>query len=277
MLKIRVISSIIGIAILMLVIYLGNIPLGISITLLSIVGINELYSSFSKGGVNPVRIIGYISCIPVMALSISGEYKRVTSFLGLLKSVNAIALFVYILLAALLIITVLMHGKRNLYDISATMFGILYVPFLFSFIVLVRNMGNGIHYIWLIFIGAFATDTAAYFTGKTFGKTKFLPKVSPNKSIEGAFGGIVGCVVATLIYGYFIGGMPLYHFAILGVLNGIVSQAGDWSASSIKRYMNIKDYGSIMPGHGGVLDRFDSILFVAPLVYFYLEGFSFFK
>ncbi len=81
MLKIRVISSIIGIAILMLVIYLGNIPLGISITLLSIVGINELYNSFSKGGVNPVRIIGYISCIPVMALSISGEYKRVTSFI----------------------------------------------------------------------------------------------------------------------------------------------------------------------------------------------------
>lgn len=277
MLKIRVISSIIGIAILMLVIYLGNIPLGISITLLSIIGINELYNSFSKGGVNPVRIIGYISCIPVMALSISGEYKRVTSFIGLLKSVNAIAFFVYIVLVTLLIIAVLMHGKRNLYDISATMFGILYVPFLFSFIVLVRNMGNGIHYIWLIFIGAFATDTAAYFTGKTFGKTKFLPKVSPNKSVEGSFGGIVGCVVATLIYGYFIGGMPLYHFVILGVLNGIISQAGDWSASSIKRYMNIKDYGNIMPGHGGVLDRFDSILFVAPLVYFYLEGFSFFK
>jgi phosphatidate cytidylyltransferase len=137
-------------------------------------------------------------------------------------------------------------------------------------------MEKGYLYIWLIFIGAWATDTFAYFTGVALGKTKILPKVSPKKSLEGSIGGVLGCMAGMLLFGLYFTSMfdvPVYHFAILGGICGVVSQIGDWAASAVKRAVNIKDYGNIMPGHGGVLDRLDSVLFVAPVVYFYINLF----
>jgi phosphatidate cytidylyltransferase len=170
---------------------------------------------------------------------------------------------------------VLDHKKHNIIDACITAFGITYVPFLMSFLILIRNMDDGIILIWLIFIGAWGTDTMAYTFGRLFGKRKIIPEISPKKTLAGAIGGILGCIALMIAFGfivkaYFSLEISFVVLTILGILCGMISQIGDWSASAIKRYVNVKDFGNIMPGHGGVLDRFDSILFVAPVVYFIL-------
>jgi phosphatidate cytidylyltransferase len=176
-------------------------------------------------------------------------------------------------------IQVFKFEKYDYIDISLTYFGIIYVVFLFSFVLLIRNMESGKFYIWLVFIGAWLTDSAAYFTGVKFGKTKIIPTVSPKKTLEGSIGGVVGCIIIMLLYGILVvnnvNEISFYHYIILGILCGTISQIGDWAASAIKRKVEVKDYGNLMPGHGGVIDRFDSILITAPTVYFYLTLFVF--
>jgi phosphatidate cytidylyltransferase len=164
-------------------------------------------------------------------------------------------------------------------DMAYTLFGIAYIPFLLSFAVMTRNLERGISYIWLIPIGAAITDIFAYFTGVTLGKTKIIPHISPKKTVEGSIGGAIGCMLTMVLYGVVfmnngeIPAIPLHHFAIMGLLCGVVSQLGDWAASSIKRSTGIKDFGRLIPGHGGIMDRADSILFVAPLIYIYVTLF----
>ena len=145
----------------------------------------------------------------------------------------------------------------SLYIISAT-----------SSIVMIRDNAGGEYYWYFIFIGAWVTDTFAYFTGMLFGKHKLIPAVSPKKTVEGAIGGIVFCMVFFVIYGVIVNSFTQYDIslvvlAVAGFLSAIVSMIGDLSMSVIKRTYGIKDYGKIFPGHGGVLDRFDSILAVA--------------
>ncbi len=275
MLKTRIVSAVIGLILLVALISFGNVALGVGILVLSVMGINELYNAVNKAGYKPIRILGYISCVPILFISFNGEFNRMNSYLDLFKSISYVSIGIYGIILILFSLMIFMHDRYNLNDISLTVFGILYIPFLFSFVVLTRNLEDGLLFIWLIFIGAFATDTFAYFTGLLFGRHKLLPAISPKKTVEGAIGGVLGCILITFLYGLFViryvDNMPIHHFVIIGVLNGIISQIGDWAASSIKRYVNVKDYGKIMPGHGGVLDRFDSILFIAPVVYFYIS------
>ena len=121
--------------------------------------------------------------------------------------------------------------------------------------------------IYLVFIIAFSTDTFAYFVGSSIGKHKLIPKVSPNKSIEGSIGGVLGCLILTLIYFKYIN-LPISIVAVLFIIVASISgQVGDLIASKIKRVTGIKDYAKILPGHGGILDRFDSTILVIPFVY----------
>lgn len=273
MLRTRIISAVIGAILLITILSLGSIALGIGLLILSVIGIRELYNAFGHAGYKPFRIIGYLACIPVFLISFSEEY-RITTYVDLFKSINYFSFGIFVMVIILFSLIVFTHDRYSLIDIALTVFGILYVPFLFSFIILTRSLPNGVFFIWMIFL-AWSTDTFAYFSGLFLGRRKLLPAISPKKTIEGAIGGIIGCVVATSLYGIFVqthvNEIPLIHFVILGILNGIISQIGDLGASAIKRFVNIKDYGRVMPGHGGVLDRFDSILFVAPVVYFYLS------
>ncbi|MCX7923902.1 MAG: phosphatidate cytidylyltransferase [Clostridia bacterium] len=275
MLSVRVASAIVGLVLLIGVVSFGNIALGIAIFLLTLIGMYEYYNAVSNAGYKPIRIIGYLACLPILFIGLNGHYKAVANYISLFKSINYFSFTIFIFIVVLFSITIFMHDKYNLNDISLTVFGIFYVVFLFSFVVLTRNVDNGKFFIWLVFIGAWATDTFAYFAGRFFGRRKLLPAISPKKTVEGAIGGVIGCIAITVAYGLFINryveGIAVYNYVILGLLNGIIAQIGDWAASAIKRYVNIKDYGKIMPGHGGVLDRFDSILFIAPVVYFYLS------
>ncbi len=274
--KTRVISAIVAIVLLIAIIYLGSTAIGLAILLLALGAIYEFNRALEKGGAKPVYAVGYPACLPLLYLAF--EKLLPTGIRAYVESNRLLlaATCLFILLAALFCVAMFSNGKYSITDVAITLFGIVYIVFLFSFVTMTSNMENGDLYIWLIFIGACATDTFAFFIGITVGKTKIIPKISPKKSLEGCIGGVVGCVLAMLVFGIVFKselGVPLVHFAFLGLLCGVISQIGDWSASSIKRTVGLKDFGNIMPGHGGVLDRLDSILFVAPTVYFYINLF----
>ncbi len=270
MLKTRVLSALVGLVLLIAVLYLGSITLGIAVSLIAAIGLYEFYNSVGKlKGVNPIKGLGYLSIVPLVLLGLepAGLYKL---DLGLLTGISVI-------LVIFLGMTVIVfgHKKYNIIDAAITAFGIAYVPFLLSFLILIRNMEFGSLLIWLIFIGAWGTDTMAYTFGRLFGKRKIVPEISKHKTYAGAIGGVLGCIGLMIAFGfiaeiYFALKISVTALILLGLFCGIISQIGDWTASAIKRYVNVKDYGSIMPGHGGVLDRFDSILFVAPVVYYVL-------
>lgn len=279
MLKIRVASGAVAIAILIGVVWAGQVVLGFAVFLFSILALNEFYKSVSNAGFKPVRIIGYLSCLPVLLMGFEKQGKNIGAYLEFLLSVRVLSFGTFLIMLVLFSLIIFFHNRYNLIDISLTFFGILYITFLFSFIVLTRNLNDGFFFVWLIFIGAPATDTFAYFSGLLFGKRKLMPAISPKKTVEGSIGGVIGCTLVMALYGLYlinsnyIAYVDLYHYVVMGLLCGIISQVGDWAASAIKRFVKVKDYGNIMPGHGGVLDRFDSILFTAPVIYFYLSFF----
>jgi phosphatidate cytidylyltransferase len=272
--KTRIISGMAALVFLAVVMFLGRAALGMVVFIISLIGMHEFYSAARSGGYKPFNLLGYLFCLPLLFITLSNGKATGIGVIDTLATIKGISFCIFILLIVLFCLIVFLNERYNLIDISVTLFGIFYVAFLFSFVILTRNLDNGYLYIWLIFIGAWSTDIFAYFTGVSIGKTKILPAISPKKSLEGSIGGIIGCMAAILVFGLYISqyinGIPFYHYIILGLLCSIVSQVGDWAASAVKRFVKIKDYGRIMPGHGGVLDRVDSLLFVAPTVYFYI-------
>ena len=185
-----------------------------------------------------------------------------------------LALAVCASIAILFIQVVFSNMKTTVTDIMITLFGMLYIVFFLSFIPLLHGIQNGKYLIWFILFAAWGTDTCAYFVGCKFGKHKFS-KISPKKSIEGCIGGTAGSMVIALIYAVALNklaGLEIsyIYIALISLALSIFSQIGDLSASSIKRTMGIKDFGNLIPGHGGMLDRIDSIIFIAPFAYFLL-------
>lgn len=152
-------------------------------------------------------------------------------------------------------------------------FCFVYAPVNMSFVYLLRIRPYGEIFAWIPFI-AWVCDTCAYFTGRAFGKHKLVPKLSPKKTIEGAIGGVIGSVAAGIIIGYILYSKQIHNPAVIVVLGvitflgSIIAQLGDLLASGIKRDHDIKDYGTLIPGHGGIMDRFDSVIFVIPSIYF---------
>ena len=164
--------------------------------------------------------------------------------------------------------------KYSVKDIAIAFLGICYIPLFLMFIPLLYGMDNGNIMVWYIIFSAWGTDVFAYAIGKLWGKHKFS-KISPNKSIEGCIGGLIGAVGLNLIYSivcnkFFIIAMPYPYIIISTIILSIISQIGDFSASSIKRYAGIKDFSNLIPGHGGMLDRIDSMIFIAPFAYILL-------
>ena len=125
-------------------------------------------------------------------------------------------------------------------------------------------------FVWMVMITAFVTDTCAYFSGVFFGKHKMTPVISPKKTWEGAVGGVIGTIIVSGIFGFVFMRPLLVDCMVIGLLGAVISMFGDLTASIFKRKMGIKDYGSLIPGHGGILDRFDSVLFTAPVIYYYI-------
>lgn len=250
-LKTRVITAIIGILLLIFIVFKGKLYLSMSITILSIIGLWEFYSSLNNINIRPINYMGYLGAI---GLFISNAFQVVTVEL------------VFYLITAILLIILLLNKKVKILDIATTLLGVIYIPFFFFHIYKL----DGTRYIWLVFLIAFGTDTFAYLVGNLVGEHKLSPKISPNKTIEGALGGIIGSLIITIVFGYFADIDLIFKLMLLSILASIVSQVGDLVASRIKRIVKIKDFGFIFPGHGGVLDRFDSIIFCAPIIYYYV-------
>ena len=155
----------------------------------------------------------------------------------------------------------------------AAFFGVFYVAVMLSYIYQTRLLPGGVFTVWLVFVCSWGCDTCAYCVGMLIGKHKMAPILSPKKSIEGGIGGIVGAALIGVLYALAINhwgnaGAEITQYAIIGAAGGAISQIGDLAASAIKRYHNIKDYGKLIPGHGGILDRFDSVIFTAPIIFY---------
>lgn len=235
-------------------IIIGGLPLYIVEVAIVSIALNEFYKAFKVKNINPLFNIGYI---------FSG-YLLIKNIYGLDVQYSYAVAFILFLIS----ITYLLRCKNDILDIAMTFVGIFYVAIFLDFIVLTLNdFEFGYIYVWLIFIISFATDTFAYFTGYLFGKHKLIPKVSPKKTVEGSVGGILGSTLCSILFAYMFK-LAILPIAIIGSLGSIVAQFGDLFASSIKRYVGIKDYGKLIPGHGGILDRFDSVILVAPFVYY---------
>lgn len=229
-----------------------------------------------------LSIIGVIEITKVLALSksltlIIFPFTIFYYVIVVKYAREAILLFLISMILLLLMFYVFSYPKYSIKDIALTIFTIFYVPVMFSFVYLLREQRGefGKYLVWLIFISSWGCDTFAYFTGLLLGKHKLIEQVSPHKTIEGSIGGVLGSIVLGIIYvfvlNYFIKidiNMSIIRVSITCALSAIFSQIGDFTASAIKREYNIKDYGNLIPGHGGVLDRFDSVIFTAPIIYF---------
>ncbi len=251
-LKVRTISGLIGIAILIGVILLGGQFLGISILILSLIGLREFYQALENIEYKPFYLVGSLISIGIYLSIVFSEIINLE--------------FVMILGILLLLASYLLDDKLEfkIHDLGITLLGALYIPLsLFHIYMLDGNLA-----IWLIFLIPFGSDTFAYFVGNLFGKRKLSPTISPNKSVEGAIGGVFGSVALSLIFNHYLWQGPAWKFILIGALGSVVSQMGDLIASKIKRTCHIKDYGDLIPGHGGVMDRFDSVLFSGPLIYY---------
>ena len=273
--KTRVISAIVMIAFAAVIIYLGGIYFGATIFLVSIIGMYEFYKAFKSKGVKPVYILGYIYTllIPVATFMNPSNALEIP-----VNGANIFPAVQVIIMLVLLVLMVVAHKKVTPIDGAVTLLGAFYVPFLLSFFVLTRNMTDGLALIIIGLLGSVAADTAAIFAGLLWGKKKLIPEISPKKTVAGSIGSFVGSTIALIIYGLILhyGGLmkdpvSVLHFAILGFIMGGTSQIGDLSASAMKRYCGIKDFGNLIPGHGGILDRFDSMLFNIPMVYCYIH------
>ncbi len=176
------------------------------------------------------------------------------------------------------------HGKYPLEAVFVASFSLFYIFIGFNAILFIHDCEPGGKYLYYIcFLGAWITDIFAYFCGRAFGKHKLIPDVSPKKTVEGSIGGTVFCILVMVIFGFVVEKLVpeisanLLIFAVAGVLIAVVSQIGDLSMSVIKRKYGVKDYGFIFPGHGGVLDRFDSVIAVSALLMVFSLFFNFFE
>ena len=255
MFKTRLISGIVLVLIALLTICTGNIVLFMTLLAVSLIGTQELYKAMKvrEEHFTLLEIAGYIGIIGYyLCLLLAPEYQ-------LMELIGALVLLMFVY--------VFTFPKYHAEQIMAAMFGIIYVGVMLSFIYQTRCLDGGAYHVWLIFISSGGRDTCAYWVGIMMGKHKMTPELSPKKTKEGAVGGILGAALLGAIYGAVTGG-TVWAYALICAVGGMISMIGDLSASAIKRNQGIKDYGDLIPGHGGILDRFDSVIFTAPNIYF---------
>lgn len=256
--------------------FFGGIGLAVALGVLALVGAFELFRVFGMEK-HPLGIVTYVGIAGYYILMPCLEYEFETWSMGII-----ILLFI-----ALLFVYVIKYPKYHINQVTKCLFAFFYLAVMLEYIYKVRCCEAGQWVVWLILISSWGSDTCAYLTGKLIGRHHFS-ELSPKKTVEGCIGGIVGAAVIAAIFALFfpntIPGYPeaeLFHanpvilFPIVAVVCAVISQMGDLAASAIKRNYDKKDYGTIIPGHGGVLDRFDSVIFVAPIVYYILMAFSF--
>lgn len=263
--KTRVISGIAIAVLLAAIIIPGGYVLAVALLAISCIGFFELVRAtgvHEEGKkANILEVCGYISIfVHYGQMIIFRDYRY----------------FIFSLMFAFFLIMVcyvICFPKFKSFQAIACYFSFIYAPVNISFIYLLRERPLGIYFAWIPFI-AWVCDTCAYFTGRALGKHKMAPVLSPKKTVEGAIGGVIGAVAVGAVFGYILYKNVTGQTGTIRVLmlitfiGSIISQLGDLLASGIKRDHDIKDYGHVIPGHGGIMDRFDSVIFVTPCIYF---------
>lgn len=261
----RFTSALIGLPLVVILLIFGNkYIVDIVFAIAAAMSLQEYFNAF-KGKANPVIWIGYVASALIAFIHV----------IPLEHAINIVSVLIPVSIAVLFLQVILTNMKTNVKDIAITFFGICYIPLFLMFIPLIHGLENGKMLIWYVLTTAWGTDTFAYAVGKWTGKHKFS-EISPNKSIEGCIGGIIGSIILSLLCTYicntFFGADFSYIYTFLiSIVLSIIGQIGDFSASSIKRYVGIKDFSNLIPGHGGMLDRIDSIIFIAPFAYMLLR------
>ncbi|MCF0134793.1 MAG: phosphatidate cytidylyltransferase [Lachnospiraceae bacterium] len=252
---------------------------------LSIGGLYELYHAMrsdpdkqsSSGSENDAFWTMFITGI----LATVAWFVMIVFFRDGIMNQNLMLMYLLGLMMVMMMETVFLFPRFTFLDTAVTLLGIFAISMLFSTFYLIRTSQYGKFYVWYIFAVAWGSDVCAYFTGMSIGKHKLTPRLSPKKTIEGAVGGVVGSIVLCTILGVSMArvmledqGVMLRFSLVIGLVGGVFAELGDLFASSIKRVMNMKDFGNLIPGHGGILDRFDSTLMVAPIVMLMLNLFN---
>ena len=248
-------SGIVLMAITIALMVYGGFPLFWVITAVSLIGLFELFRAVRMEKSFPA-VIGYISSVVMDILILDGVYEY-------------LILWMIVTLMVMMTCYVILYPKYDSEQMTMCFFGLFYVTLMLAFVFKVRFLAGGILLVWLIYIGAWGSDTCAYCVGKLIGKHKLPSALSPNKTIEGCLGGILGAALIGFLFAlaFYKDTAYWWQFALIGGVSSVISQIGDLTASAIKRNHDIKDYGKLIPGHGGILDRFDSIIFTAPVVY----------
>ena len=258
---IRILSALLGIPLLFFILFKGGTVLIAALTVVAVIALKEFYEAFKRVNINPFGTIGLIAAAVINIMA--GVYGQgACGFVLTIITTGTIACFVIMVI----------QNKARITDLGVTLVGIVYIPVLLSMLIFIYGLERGHILVWLVFVIAWLGDTFAYFIGISLGKHKLCPSISPKKSVEGAVGGLLGSAAGAILFGYIL--YKLYgidlgmtKLAGVGVIGGVSAQLGDLTASIIKRYTGVKDFGSIIPGHGGILDRFDSIMFTIPVVY----------
>lgn len=256
----RLISGIGLLIVAILAFYIGNLPLIILSALISVIGLFEFYRALGLDKKN-IAYLGY-------------AYSLIYYYLIYFKLNQYIFFSVIAFLLVIFAIYVFTFPKYKTEEISLIFMGVMYIPILFSYVYNTRTFDDGHYLAWLILISSWGSDTCAYAVGSLFGKHKIAPVLSPKKSVEGSIGGVLGAALIGGIFGFVLSGhfistlSPVFTCAASCAIGSVISQVGDALASAIKRNHNIKDYGNLIPGHGGILDRFDSMIFTAPAIFF---------
>jgi len=254
----RTLTAVIGLPLVIYLVIVGGWALSVVIGAFALVALREFYIAFA-GRDKPVHLIGYFfTLVFFVIVYIQGE-------------INFLLLVPFVLTVK--VVMVVFYSKLKVQDCISTIYGFMYVPFLLAFFLLMRQHEMGQYFVWLIFTAAFGCDTFAYLTGVTIGRRKLKNSPSPSKSVEGLIGGILGAGLVGFLFGFIM--EQFFYFdinfvlitTVVSLIGAVFSIIGDMAASAIKRFCEIKDFGNVIPGHGGVLDRIDSILVVAPVVY----------
>jgi len=258
----RILTALIAAPIILACVYFGGVAFLLLVLILAIASINEFYTMMKQKDFHPAYWVGNFFTIFFIVFAAYALKKN-------WEPAHSAILTGSVLVTMVATLFLKTRPKEAIVDIAVTLMGMFYIGWFFSYFLFIRALTERGAYLIFLLMTIWALDVVAYFFGSRFGKHKLWPSVSPKKSVEGAVAGFVVCLVAASIFGYYAG-FDLAHSIILGAIIGVVAQLSDLVESLIKRDAGVKDSSAIVPGHGGVLDRMDSFILTAPVVYYYL-------
>ncbi|MBS82552.1 MAG: hypothetical protein CMD65_00260 [Gammaproteobacteria bacterium] len=268
--KSRTLINIIGLPLIISSILLGGYYFGVFIFLVIILGTKEYIDLLNKHSINPSSRLLYFGQLILILLSLF--YLGLDSMFGKVKIILPVMLITPLLISFIaMIMEIFKKSSTPLFNISTTVFGFIWVGVFINSLIFLRQEAGAILTL-VIFLSLWTCDTFAFFFGKHFGKTKIMPDVSPNKTVLGSISGLIGSILLLVILSYFsVIELSITQSFILALITGGISQFGDFFESALKRELNIKDTSNILRGHGGVLDRFDSLSIIAPLLLLFIH------